>query len=213
MRFNIYSTPHKGIRNALSQLMFKSCTLDNRNEVALKEFQSLANEIHQILDLHLKSEESVVIPDIEARVKGASLDNSKEHESILAFEKQVFNLISELKITSDFDEVGKVYSLLTRFISDYLHHMDEEETVLNKVVWENFTDEEIMAWHGRIMQSLKPEEIILWFKFIIPGVSPVEQEIILGGFKENAPVPFYEQVLGSLKSVVTGTDYKRIMAI
>jgi hypothetical protein len=77
--------------------------------------------------------------------------------------------------------------------------MNEEETEMNKVIWEHFTDEEVLGWQGQILSKLTPAQFFKWFKYIIPALTQLEQRIMLGGFKQNAPAEAYNGTIKNLE--------------
>ena len=88
--------------------------------------------------------------------------------------------------------------------------MAMEESDINPLLWATFTDEEIMAWHGQVMSTLTPDQIMLWFKYIVPALNPFERNIIMGGFKENAPAEFFDNVLNMLKEYMPQNEHSQL---
>ena len=81
-RVNIYGFPHKGIRNGLGQLSFRigSLILDDASEVnACKE---IADDLSELLELHLNAEEEFVLPPVEAKVPGSTQHNQEDHKKM-----------------------------------------------------------------------------------------------------------------------------------
>jgi hemerythrin-like domain-containing protein len=209
-RANIYGFPHKGIRNGLSQLLLLAGKTDYTNTEAVDQLNKLSQEIIEILDLHLHSEEDVVLPAVEAKLPGSVQENLQEHESL---EQALADLADQIKVivTNPSPALGVAYfNAVNVFTSRYLLHMQMEESEINAIIWKEFTDEEIMSWHGQVMSTLTPEQIMLWFKYIVPALNPMEQSIILGGFKANAPGEFYQAVMAMLKVYLAKDDYIRL---
>lgn len=209
---NIYGFPHKGIRIALGQLSKLSGTTDYTSAQSVSKLHALTNEVVTILDLHLHSEESVVLPALEAKIPGSSDENLEEHAALDKQEKEMAALMD--KIAADPDPASGVafYEAVNDFISKYFAHMAMEESDINQIIWANFNDEEIMSWHGQIMSTLTPDQIMLWFKYIVPALNPMERQIILGGFKANAPQEFYSAVLNMLAGYLPSEDHAQIVA-
>ena len=49
-----------------------------------------------------------------------------------------------------------------------------------------------------------------WFKYIIPALSPLEQSIMLGGFKQNAPKEVFAATIKRLKPYVSAKQCEYI---
>lgn len=212
-RINIYGFPHKGLRNALGQLSFKLGNLDVENKQAMDNIANQAFEISELLKLHLHSEESHVLPPLEKEVPGSTKHNHEDHEYMEQLEKEMITQIEVLKNKPSLENARKAYQHTNLFIREYFRHMDEEETDLNQVIWKYFSDTDILEWQGKILSSLSPEQMFKWFKYIIPALSPFEQNIMLGDFKQNAPKEAYEFVINGIEPFVTETQYQHIQTI
>ena len=108
---------------------------------------------------------------------------------------------------------AEFYRVFTNFHATYLSHMAMEEAEINQVIWSNFQDSELLEIHGKVMASLTPEQVISWVRYIVPALSPVERTIIMGGFKENAPEEFFNQVLEILKVVMSENAHAELIAM
>lgn len=212
-RANIYGFPHKGLRIALSQLSMLSGNTDYSNADSLKKLKNLSVELVTLLDLHLHSEEDVVLPALEAKMPGSTSENVEEHEQlekeVQAFDKQLTNITVDSAPNSG----AQFYEAVYNFHSKYIAHMAMEESDINPLIWANFTDEEIMAWHGQVMSTLTPDQIMLWFKYIVPALNPFERGMIMGGFKENAPAEFLDKVLDMLKEYMSEKEHLQLEAM
>ncbi len=209
-RMNIYVFPHKGLRNLLSQLSMLSGNADYSSAESLENLKKLTKELVTLLDLHVHSEEDVLLPALEVKLTGSTRENVEEHEQlekeIKAFDEQLKNIT----IDSTPDLGVKFYESVFNFHSKYIAHMAMEESEINPVIWANLTDEELMELQGQIMASLSPDNIMMWFKYIVPALNPFERTIILGGFKQNAPAEFFDQVLSMLKEYMSKNEYLQL---
>ena len=212
-RMNIYGFPHKGIRIALSELSKLSGKIDYSNESSLNELKSITNEITMLLDLHLHSEEGVVLRALESKVPGSIHENVEEHEKL---EQEVADFkakLNEITVKSSPDLGANFYSSFSNFHSNYLAHMAMEEGEMNPIIWDNFSDQEILGWQGAIMASLTPDQTMKWFKYIVPALSPIERSMIMGGFKQNAPSEFFDATLEMLKSYMEESELLQLKAM
>ena len=183
---------------------------DYSNAESLEKLKILSVELITLLDLHLHSEEDVVLPALEAKMPGSTSENVEEHEQlkkeVQAFDKQLTNIT----VNSAPNSGAKFYEAVYNFHSKYIAHMAMEESDINPLIWANFTDEEIMAWHGQVMSTLTPDQIMLWFKYIVPALNPFERSMIMGGFKENAPAEFFDKLLNMLKEYMSENEHLKL---
>ena len=209
-RMNLYGFPHKGLRNAISQLSQSAGNTDCSDQSSLNSLKALTGEVITLLALHAHSEETVVLPALESKVPGSTAENLAEHEQL---EKDIDVIQQSLNaITTDSapNLASQFYTDVTNFQSKYLAHMAMEESKMNALIWEHFTDADLMGQHGQIMSALTPEQIMLWFKYIVPALNPFERTIIMGGFKANAPKPFFDSVLDMLSGLMQQNEHQQL---
>lgn len=212
-RVNIYGFPHKGLRNALGQLSFKLGNISLGSKESIAKAVEVAEEISELLKLHLHSEETHVLPPLEVKVPGSTQHNHDDHEAMEQLENDMLNKVHKLKEEPTISNATVAYNSVNMFIREYFRHMDEEEFDMNKVIWENFQDQEILEWQGKILSELTPEQFFKWFKYIIPSLMPHEQTIMLSGFKANAPAEAYRNTIEGLKPYLTSNQFNHIQSI
>ena len=212
-RVNIYGFPHKGIRYGLGQLSFNVGSLILNDPEALKVCKEIADDLSELLDLHLNSEEDFVIPPMEAKVPGCTQHNHEDHMEMQKLEHEMKEAILTLVDLPNEMHLNLAYNKINHFIKEYFRHMSEEETEMNKVIWEHFADEEILVWQGQILSKLTPAQFFKWFKYIIPALTQLEQSIMLGGFKQNAPAEAYNGTIKNLEPYLTPKQFTYISSL
>ena len=209
-RVNIYGFPHKGIRYGLGKLSFKigSLILDDAEE--LNACKEIANDLSELLSLHLHAEEDYVTPPLEAKVPGSTDHNHEDHIKMEQMEHEMKEAVDTLLATPNQMNLNLAYDSVNLFIREYYRHMSEEENEINEMIWAHFSDAEILGWQGQILSKLTPDQFFKWFKYIIPALSPLEQSIMLGGFKQNAPKEVFAATIKRLKPYVSAKQYEYI---
>jgi len=212
-RVNIYGFPHKGIRNGLGQLSFKVGSLILDDADALKACKEITDDLSELLDLHLNAEEEFVCPPMEAKVPGSTLHNHEDHMEMQRLEHDMKAAVDKLVEAPNEMHLNIAYGKINHFIKEYFRHMSEEETEMNNVIWEHFADEEILGWQGQILSKLTPAQFFKWFKYIIPALTQLEQSIMLGGFKQNAPAEAFRGTIKNLEPYVSPKQFAYISSL
>jgi hemerythrin-like domain-containing protein len=212
-RMNIYGFPHKGLRNALSQLQFETSKVDISSDQDVSALKALSETVVTLLELHQDAEDSVMLPDIEARAPGSTTHNAREHERLHAMVEAIAHHTQLLTVGAGAGAHSELFDAINAFISDYLTHMAEEEHEVNATIWQHFSDDEILGWQGQIMGKLTPEQKMLWFRFIIPALTPFEREIMLGGVRANVPAETYAAILEMLSQYMPEHELAPLKAI
>lgn len=122
------------------------------------------------------------------------------HEFLEAIITKLDKKAEQLSVESTPTEFLDFFLDISDFHSKYLAHMLMEEREVLKAIWANFTDEELIVQHHRILSSFTPEKILRWFRFIVPALNPQERKIVHGGMKAIAPKVFFNELLEVIKA-------------
>lgn len=211
-RVNIYGFPHKGLKNALSQLLYAASRADSADAESIDSLKVLSDEVTLLLELHQDAEDQVVLPALEAKVPGSTAHNASEHDRLHAMVEGIRQQSKQLDAGQSPMAAAGLFDAVGGFYSDYLKHMAEEEHEINQVIWDAFSDEEIMSWQPQIMAKLTPEQKMLWFRFIIPALNPFERQIMLGGVRESVPAEAYAGIIEGLKPFMSEEELAPLAA-
>lgn len=215
-RLKPFDVPHKALRNALSQLSLLAGNTDYSEPGAISTMYQLGKEVLLLLNTHANDENEVNLKHLETKVPGASHHDIREHEQLhimqLELEKMLDRINEEIRGTNGtIDLPEKFYSSLTDFHSVYLAHMAEEERVTQRMMWENFSDEELAAQRAEIIKSLPAETLLLWFKYAAPALTHTERINLFGGFRKAAPAELFERTKNVLKKVLEPGKFEKLM--
>jgi len=212
-RMNIFAFAHKGLRLALSKLTILAGKTDYSNSNSLHAIKSLTAEVLELLRLHAAAEDNIILPALEKRAPKSTARILADHQdlegSIAVFSAQ----LDAITTSSPPGQGAGFYVALFHFYANYLIHMSMEETEINPVIWDHFTDEEIMAWQGEIMTSLSQEQILSFYKYMVPALNPQEQTVLLGGFKTSSPVEEFDAVMTILEGIMSDREYSLLQSM
>ena len=216
-RVSLVTTPHKGIRNFLAQLSLQAGFTDYADRAAVEALKQRFEEICVLLEEHAASENNFILPALEARVPGSAAHDEADHEELHQLQD---SLLAQLNHILDSNHTGQearqlgyaFYQGLSRLHAGHLEHMLEEETVTQVLMWQHFTDEEMMQIHGQVIRSIAPPVMLAWMKYILPAQTPDERLQLLGGMQASAPAPFFRQVLGVAREVLPVSAYIQLEA-
>jgi hypothetical protein len=215
-RMKTYDVPHKGLRNALSQLSLLAGKTNYTNSKEVEELYNLGVDVFKILTIHAADENEVTLAELEARCHGCSQHDMEDHGQIHLAQDKLERLLSEIYINSktsaDLTNDGaEFYLSFSEFHGEYLEHTAEEERVTQPLLWQNFTDEELVSHRGKIMAKNPPETLLIWFRFVIPAQSHIERVGLLSGFKKMAPPSFFNEGMEVIKQVLPITEYNSLI--
>jgi hypothetical protein len=189
-RLDLYVSIHKALRSFMSDTL----TRVGRIDVADRADRDAAlAQLDVLLDLcleHLRHENEFVHTAIEARQPAGSQRIAEEHgehvETIAALQGEA----AALRDTApgDADRLAlRLYRHLALFVAENFQHMHVEETAHNALLWQHYSDGELMALHGRIMASIPPARHLLVARWMVPASTPAERAQIVGAAKAQMP--------------------------
>jgi hypothetical protein len=136
--------------------------------------------------------------------------NIEEHQVLEDEISKLIRMAEELSVNSGISEGIKFNYAISAFHSNYLIHIQHEEGEVLDLLWENFTDEELLILNAQIVKSFTPAQVINSYKYIIPALNPEEQFRLLAGLKANAPQPFFLQIMEMLRSLLQSKYINRL---
>lgn len=209
-RVRSFDTPHKGIRKRLSDFSNLAGSIDYSNAADLDKLRLSGQELFAMLNLHVHTENEILLKALEDRCPGAAQHDISDHELIEMMQAEIETALDNLQVETAAGQAHDFYLSFSRFHSRYLQHIYDEETLTEKMLWENFTDEELLAIRGQILKSFSPEELMLSLKIIVPAQSENERLQLLGAFRKNAPEAVFSQIMNMLRKELSETAFRML---
>lgn len=216
-RVSSYDVPHKGLRNALAQLSLLAGSTDYNDPTEVRQLHALGSDVFSLLAIHSNDEDEVVLAALELRCPGCGDHDTEDHIRIHRQQEELEHALALLYTASeegrDVAEAGAdFYLLLSEFHGSYLGHMAREERRTQPLLWEHFSDEELVAHRAKIMASNPPETLLTWFRFVLPAQSLKERVGLLQGFGKAVHPDFFAEAMAVAKAVLPREEFDRVQA-
>lgn len=206
----IFSAPHKALRKTMAAFLVLAGQTNFKNEKAIEKLKNAGNEMFFLLTSHAETEDKIILNALEDKIPGASEHDKQDHIKIHQLQHELEVQLNSLKTTVSENEAHNFYLGFASFFSLYLEHIDEEETVTQKLIWENFLTEEQMAIRTAIVEKIKPETYAIWLKHIIPAQSEIENLMMLGAILRKLSSEKFESLLENLKQNMPQQDFSSL---
>jgi hypothetical protein len=198
-RYNIFYEVHKGLRAMLYETAIQIQQTDFINndeaELMLEQIKNLV----ELFDKHAHSEDTFVFAAVQAYEPAVVDAFEQEHVKDHALGETLENLLTGFSNTiSDDDKIRNgqlLYQAVIDFMIFNLQHMAKEEDIFNKVLWRNYTDEELKAITGNIMSNIPPHQMVQFTKWMMRGLSNYEIAGWLKDVKNTAPDFVFELLM------------------
>jgi len=207
-RHDIYAFIHKGLRAFMAHTLVRTGRLDVHDAAEVAEVSEELRALLTICLHHLDNENTYVHTAIAARQPGTCDRIAHEHVEHEASIAELEDMIAALP--GDAAALRRLYLRLSVFVAENFEHMQREETQMNETLWATHSDEEIMAIEQRIIASHKPQEMQLALRWMLPHLSPEERTAMLGGMRANAPAEDFVGVLGLIRPLLGGRDWRKL---
>jgi hypothetical protein len=216
-RFDLYFGVHKGLRNAMQFTMLRLGQLDPGDAEDVQDALVTLRDVLVWLEGHLEIEENFVHRAIDRKRGAGSVASVRhDHEAHL---RDIALLRSDADaLEHAIGEPGAVrrararqlYLSWSRFVGESLVHMAFEETELNALIWELFSDAEIGEIFGAIIASESPEQLGRTIRWMIPALDPESRALVVGNARPSIPAPVFMQLLAGMRATLHPRDFAKL---
>lgn len=210
-RIRSFASPHKGLRNVMSQFSFRLGYTDFSDPSSLEALKKIGTEMFTLLNDHVHTENEHTLAQLEARIPGASAHDKHDHERLEKIQLSLEKQLDQFSENESPDDIHTYYLSFSKFHSEYLEHIYEEETVTELLLQKHFTDEEMIQSRISTMQRIKFPILLLWLKYIIPAQNEQESLAMLTGLKKGAPPEAFQQVLAVIQKEMDAGRFDQLI--
>jgi hypothetical protein len=211
-RVDLYRNVHKGQRAHLFSLAIELGRADHEDAVDVGALATRLRAALAELHRHAENEERFIHPLLRARAPQVAAMLEREHqdlEPVLAEVEERLNGIQRAP-GNPFETGVELYRAWCRMVSAYLAHIDAEERIGMRALWDTCRDDEIFAVIRAFVASRTASEQIDDLRNQAPALSPQERAMLVAGvMKGGAPA---EPVWSSLADVLPSHDLARLRA-
>jgi hypothetical protein len=193
--------------------------LDLSSEYEVQACAAALTGLANWLEDHLVIEEQFVHRALAQRrshgvLSGLRRDHEEHERSLSLLRSDVAALVSAQSEDPDARRARArhLYLAFSRLVADNMLHMAVEETELNPLLWETFTDEELFGIYAAILASERPEQLNLSVSWLLPAIPPDERVRVVGGARHAMPEPAFDALLLQVKSVLMPRDYDKLVS-
>lgn len=212
-RYDLYGNVHKGLRRTQCLLLSRLGANDFDDAAATDK---LIGDLRRLLALaaaHVRHEDTEIHAALNRR--GIATDTvDEQHEEHHAAFKVLEDRIAAVEAARGARrvEAGRaLYLAFAAYIADDFAHMHEEETVTAPLLWQHFSDEELLAIEMRIIASLPPEENMAFTRMMLPAMNPEQRRVMVGGMIEALPREVFAAVLEfAIRPSLTEADFQAL---
>ena len=207
-RHEMFRPIHKAIRHTMYTTAHDLSVADFQDKpLADGALASLESTI-SLLVLHAGHEETYVLPALDERAPGFIESFEKDHgndERTFAELRRLSNEVGNASGERKSELGNEIYDLYNQFVGTMVDHLYREEHELQQALWDNFTDEELVAIEHSIDASVAPDVMGQFLTQMCASFNPDDLVSMLGAMKGGMPPEMFQGVV-QLSESATAAD-------
>lgn len=190
-RYNTFNMIHKALRAMLydTALTMQQTYFADTADAAIA--MEKMNEVIFAFEQHGMHEDTILMPVIASYDPATIASFEQEHLEDLGMGNKLKHLQKIYNATETSEERVLAGSVITRAFREYmvfnLEHMQREEVELNKILWDYYTDQELLEINARIVATIPPAEMASAAQWFMRAINKDEATKWLISVKESAP--------------------------
>jgi hypothetical protein len=214
-RFNMYQSVHKGLRAFMADTLTKVGQTDYTDTTEQQETAAQLRSLLHICAEHLAHENRFVHSAMESRQPGSAARCAGEHVEHVAHIASL-NACLDVALAASADKQAhawqRLYHALSLFVAENFEHMLMEEREHNAVLWQHFSDEELIEIHDALLASVPADEMAVHFRWMLPQLSHPERVGMLGGMRQGMPPEVFASQLDMARPLLDERAWHKLTA-
>ena len=213
-RFSIYRPIHKAMRHILFSTSSQIGLADFADDAVTRETLATLDRTIGFLREHRGHEDAHVHPALESKVPGITARFAEDHEEDEPLIAEIEQLGARIKNAGEAQRVALGIELHERFnayVGMYLGHLYREETELQMVLWDNFTDSELIEIRAAIARDIPPGRTRGEFlPEMCASYNPDEISMVLKNIKANAPPEVFQRLTRIAENIMQPAMWAKV---
>ena len=215
-RYNIFRRTHKGLRSMLFDAGAKIQQTDFTKSKQVSITVDVIKQSTRSFLYHLSKEDKIIYhsvvlyaPYIVAMIEQTNLKDQALAESI----DKIIDQQKDQDTKKEMIAFGhQLQAVFFEFTAAVLQHMNKEETVINEILWSNYSDTQLIGmeveimkqaassdctWYtGKILKVLSNREILMWVDIIKEHATPFMLKKLISTARIVLPIDRWQMIRG-----------------
>ena len=214
MRVNIFNQIHKGLR----ALLYETCLLLQQTDFSdEQEMQAAIKQVTLVADLfddHAHHEDEYVLPAVQEYEPSIVDAFAQEHAMDSKLTRALKDSLQAVQMASPlvrFDMANELSKTFIQFMVFNLEHMSKEESILNKILWRYYSDEDILGIQQKILASLSPWSAATSSRWMMRGLNNPEIVRWLRTVEESAPETVFLNLFATAEKELPDERFRQVL--
>lgn len=196
LRFNPFNQIHKGLRALLYDTALLMQHTDFTHEAERAEVIERVRLVNYLFHHHAHTEDNRIFPMIEPYAPQIQADFEAQHETDHQLSEDLEKCVVRFTETNTPEQnllaAQQLAHAFHAFLAFNVEHMAKEETVINQVLWQYYTDAQLMAKVQEIGSSIPPEDNRHFTYWMLKGMATHEIVQWFNAIKLSAPPQVFD---------------------
>lgn len=202
-RPDLYWGIHKAMRLCMMHTLAQVGAMDPADDIDVAEALAATREMLELCESHLEHENDFYHPALSARRPGSEERTANDHVSHEEAMAALRDCARTLELSRDAARkaaADRLYRSLAIFVAENFEHMHVEETHNMGVVWSAYSDDEIMAIHQALIESVPPATMAKFLHWMLPSLPHADRVRMLEEMRQTAPADAFDGALQIARS-------------
>lgn len=214
-RFNVFNQVHKALRAFMFDTVMLMQQTDMSNPFAAKPVIDQVDLLLDIFDANAYYEDTHILELAKRHDPEMIMTFENEHETGVQMTENLRRYMFRYRVAQNaaekFAAGNNLYYALNEFIAFNLTHMNKEEQQLNNLLWQHFSDADIMQMERAMHDDIPPEKMAIYFKWIVKGLNDTELAEYFKKIEQDAPYEFYQSLVNECRNELSQERYNCIV--
>jgi hypothetical protein len=211
----MYTEIHKGVRKALFDAALLLGVTDWAEDEAAESARAAWQELKDLLREHVENERVYAHPLYEAKMAGVARQLTADHEeqeALLAELETQFDRLMDLAKPEERVAMGlEFYRRLNLFIADYLPHLQREEGIYMRNLWDLYSQDELRDVLAAIINAESRYMLQLSSRLILQGANHQDLMSFMGAVAERLEPSVMERMMAYSQQYLPPHELEKLM--
>jgi hemerythrin-like domain-containing protein len=189
-RYNPFCQIHKALRHALATTLQQLQQADAVSHVHAAAIEQQIAELIDMFEGHAHTEDTLFFPIVAQHAPGVVATFEAQHAEDHRLGQNLQQTLDAFVHAGQNERPNALTQLLysfSAFTAFNLNHMNEEELRINPILWQSYSDDELMAFSAEVVKNIPPDKNAMYRKWMLRALSLAEIEKWYAAVRQSAP--------------------------
>jgi hypothetical protein len=215
-RYNIFNHIHKALRALLYHTALTLQQTDFTDDIDAEEVLKLVSDVTTLLDKNSDAKDKYILPAVEPFEPGIAATLNCDHYADVAISKCLASTIAYFRNTDSNEEKEafgtKITNKFTELMMFRLKQMAKEEDVLNRILWNYYSNEQLLTIENTITENTSEETQTFVARWMMRGMNNAEIVKWMKSVEKNASCRVCQTLLEMAETELSEHRFRQVEA-